>query len=80
MKVNTLWLVRKLGDFSSDFLEDNDVVVLIQDGVLRYPSRERWFVCKEDAQARGLKFPDEVTLSYSEIVDLMEKAKKIIVW
>jgi len=52
MKVNTLWLVRKLGDFSSSFLNEEDVVVLIQDGVLRHPSRERWFLCKEDAEAR----------------------------
>lgn len=80
MKVNTLWLVRKLGDFSSSLLEEDDVVILIQDGVLRYPSRERWFVCKEDAEARGLDFPEDVMKSYSEIVDLMEKAKKVIVW
>ena len=80
MKVNTLWLVRKLGDFSSSFLKDDDIVILIQDGVLRYPSRERWFVCKEDAEARGLKFPEEVMKSYAEIVELMEKAKKVIVW
>lgn len=80
MKVNTLWLVRKLGEFSSVFLEEDDIVILIQDGVLRYPSRERWFVCREDAEARGLKFPKEVTKSYSEIVELIEKAKKVIVW
>ena len=80
MKINTLWLVRKLGDFSSTFLEENDVVILIQDGVLRYPSRERWFVCKEDAEARGLKFPEEVMKSYSDIVELMEESKKVIVW
>ena len=80
MKVNTLWLVRKLGDFSSSFLEEEDIVILIQDGVLRYPSRERWFVCKEDAQARGLKFPDEITKSYAEIVEFMERAKKVIIW
>lgn len=80
MKINTLWLVRKLGDFSSTFLEENDVVILIQDGVLRYPSRERWFVCKEDAEARGLNFPEEVMKSYSDIVELMEESKKVIVW
>ncbi len=80
MKVNTLWLVRKLGDFSSGLLKEDDVVILIQDGVLRHPSRGRWFVCKEDAQARGLKFPDEVTKSYTEIVELMERAEKVIIW
>ncbi len=80
MKVNTLWLVRKLGDFSSVFLKEGDVVILIQDGVLRHPSRERWFVCKEDAEARGLEFPEELLKSYDEIIELMEKAEKVIVW
>ncbi len=80
MKVNTLWLVRKLGDFSSSFLNEDDVVILIQDGVLRHPSRERWFVCKEDAEARGLKFPEELLKSYNDIVNLIEKAEKVIIW
>jgi len=80
MSVNTLWLVRKLGDFSSDSLEEGDVVILIQDGVLRFPSREGWFACREDAEARGLSLPPEATKSYEEIVELMEKAKKVIVW
>lgn len=80
MKVNTLWLVRKLGDFSSSFLNEDDVVILIQDGVLRHPSRERWFVCKEDAEARGLKFPEELLKSYKDIVNLIEKAEKVIIW
>lgn len=37
--VKTLWLVRKLGDFSSDLVEEGDIVVLIQDGVLRFPTK-----------------------------------------
>ncbi|WP_024015100.1 DsrH/TusB family sulfur metabolism protein [Aquifex aeolicus] len=80
MGVKTLWLVRKLGDFSSDYLGEDDVVVLIQDGVLRYPSREGWYVCKEDAEARGLKFKEEVLISYKDIIKLIEEADKIVVW
>ncbi|NPA32361.1 MAG: sulfurtransferase TusB, partial [Aquificae bacterium] len=32
------------------------------------------------AEARGLHFKDEVTKSYDEIVELMEKAKRVVVW
>lgn len=78
--VNTLWLVRKLGDFSSELLSDNDIVVLIQDGVLRWPTRKGWYVCREDAIARGLKVPEDIMKSYDEIVDLIEKAERVIVW
>ncbi|GAB6065383.1 DsrH/TusB family sulfur metabolism protein [Aquifex pyrophilus] len=80
MGIKTLWLVRKLGDFSSDYLDDGDIVVLIQDGVLRYPSREGWYVCKEDAEARGLKFKEEVLKSYDDIVKMIEEAEKVIIW
>jgi len=78
--VNTLWLVRKLGDFSSELLSDDDIVILIQDGVLRWPTRKGWYVCREDALARGLKVPEDMMKSYDEIVDLIEKAKKVVVW
>ncbi len=78
--VNTLWLVRKLGDFSSELLSDNDIVILIQDGVLRWPTRKGWFVCKEDAAARGLKVPEDIMKSYDEIVELIEKSERVIVW
>ncbi len=78
--VNTLWLVRKLGDFSSELLSDDDIVVLIQDGVLRWPTRKGWFVCKEDALARGLKVPEDIMKSYDDIVDLIEKAQRVVVW
>ena len=78
--VNTLWLVRKLGDFSSELLSDDDIVVLIQDGVLRWPTRKGWFVCKEDALARGLRVPEDIMKSYDDIVDLVEKANRVVVW
>ncbi len=78
--VNTLWLVRKLGDFSSELLSEDDVVILISDGVLRWPTRRGWYVCKEDAEARGLKVPQEMMKSYDEIVELMEKARRVVVW
>ncbi|WP_457599965.1 sulfurtransferase TusB [Hydrogenivirga sp.] len=78
--VNTLWLVRKLGDFSSELLADDDIVVLIQDGVLRWPTRKGWFVCKEDALARGLKVPEDIMKSYDEIVEMIEKSSRVVVW
>jgi len=78
--VETLWLVRKLGDFSSELVGENDVVVLIQDGVLRSPSRKNWFVCKEDATLRGLKYEEEVLKSYKDIVKLIKECKRVVVW
>jgi sulfur relay protein TusB/DsrH len=78
--VNTLWLVRKLGDFSSELLSEEDVVILIGDGVLRWPTRRGWYVCREDAEARGLKVPREMMKSYEEIVDLIERARRVVVW
>ena len=78
--VNTWWLVRKLGDFSSDIVEENDVVILIQDGVLRCPTRKGWYACKEDAQSRKVSIPSEKLKSYEEIADLIVKSKKVVVW
>ena len=78
--MKTLWLVRKLGDFSAKYVNEGDIVILIQDGVLRYPSREGWFVCKEDAHARGLKFPEKVLKSYEDIVKLIEEVDRVIIW
>lgn len=78
--VRTLWLVRKLGDFSSDLVEKDDIVILIQDGVLRFPTRKGWYACKEDAQARGIKIPENLTKSYQEIADLIVKAERVVVW
>ncbi len=78
--VNTLWLVRKLGDFSSELLSDGDIVVLIQDGVLRWPTRKGWYVCKEDAEARNLKVHEEIMKDYKEIVALIKESKRVVVW
>ena len=78
--VKTLWLVRKLGDFNSDFVEDDDMVILIQDGVLRFPTRKNWYVCKEDANARNIKIPENLTKSYEEIAELIVKAERIVIW
>ncbi len=78
--VRTLWLVRKLGDFSSDLVEDGDIVILIQDGVLRVPTRKDWYACKEDAIARGVDIPKEKLRSYEEIAELIVNAKKVVVW
>ncbi len=78
--VNTLWLVRKLGDFSSDLVGEGDVVILIQDGVLRFPTRKGWYACKEDAQARGIRLPENLTKSYEEIAKLIVECKRVVVW
>jgi sulfur relay protein TusB/DsrH len=78
--VKTLWLVRKLGDFSSDLVDEEDIVVLIQDGVLRFPTRKGWYACREDAQARGIKLPENLTLTYEQIADLIVKAQRVVVW
>ncbi len=78
--VNTLWLVRKLGNFSSELISEGDVVILIQNGVLRYPSRKDWFVCKEDAERRGLRFDEKLLKSYEEIGKMILEARRVIVW
>lgn len=78
--MKTLWLVRKLGDFSSDLVEEGDVVVLIQDGVLRFPTRKGWYACREEAQARGIKLPPNLTKSYEEIAELLTKCERVVVW
>ncbi|WP_448583961.1 sulfurtransferase TusB [Thermocrinis sp.] len=78
--VKTLWIVRKLGDFSSDLVEEGDVIVLIQDAVLRFPSRKDWFACKEDVQDRGLRIPEEKLKSYEEIAELIVKSQRVVVW
>ncbi|MCS7306997.1 MAG: sulfurtransferase TusB [Aquificaceae bacterium] len=78
--VKTLWLVRKLGDFSSDLVEEGDVVVLIQDGVLRFPTKKGWYACKEDAVARGIKLPESLTKSYGDIAELITKCERVVVW
>lgn len=78
--VKTLWLVRKLGEFSSDLVDNGDVVILIQDGVLRIPTKKEWYACKEDALARGVDIPREKLKSYEEIAELILHSKKVVVW
>jgi len=77
--VATLWLVKKR-DIPYTFVKENDVVVLIEDAVLKIPSKKNWFVCKEDAEARRIKVLKEKQLSYREIAFLILKAKKVVVW
>ncbi len=78
--VKTLWLVRKLGDFSSDLVDEEDVVILIQDGVLRFPTKKAWYACREDAKARGIKIPENLTKSYEEIAELIVRAERVVIW
>ncbi len=76
---NTLWLVRKFGDFKTNLLSDNDIVVLIQDATLRAPNKN-WYICKEDALSRGLKVQEEFLISWYEISNIILKAKNVVVW
>lgn len=78
--VNTLWIVRRLGDFSSDLVQEDDIVVLVQDGVLRFPTRKGWFVCKEDVLARGIEVPENLAKSYDDIAELIVRARRVVVW
>ncbi|MCS7170813.1 MAG: sulfurtransferase TusB [Aquificaceae bacterium] len=78
--VKTLWLVRKLGDFSSDLVGEEDLVILIQDGVLRFPTRRGWYACREDAKARGVKLPEHLTKSYEDIAELIVRCERVVVW
>lgn len=74
-----LWLVRKLGDLGTALIEDTDYVVLIQDGVLRAP-KKNWLVCKEDALARNIKYPQDILVSYEKIAELIESSDEVIIW
>jgi sulfur transfer complex TusBCD TusB component (DsrH family) len=76
---NTVWLVRKFGDFKSSLASENDVVILIQDAVLRAPNKN-WYLCKEDVSARGIKVQEEFLLSWEDISKLIIKAKNVVVW
>ncbi|RMA97034.1 sulfurtransferase TusB [Hydrogenothermus marinus] len=79
--VNTVWLIKRPADFpEADLLEDNDMIILIQDAVLRIPSIENWLACEEDVKARNIKFPEDKLISYEDIIDIIEKAEKVIVW
>ena len=79
--VNTVWLIKRPADFpEADMLEKEDMMILIQDAVIRVPIIENWVACKEDAIARNIKIPEDKLLSYEDIIDIIEKAEKVIIW
>jgi len=79
--VNTVWIIKKLADFPElELIEEDDVIILIQDAVLRTPSIENWYACEEDTLARNIKIPEDKLVSYADIIDLIEKANKVVVW
>jgi sulfur transfer complex TusBCD TusB component (DsrH family) len=78
-KIKTLWLVKK-SDIPYSYVEENDLVVLIEDAVVKIPTKPNWFVCKEDAEARKIKVPKDRLLSYKEIAQLILEAQKVAVW
>ncbi|WP_457624819.1 sulfurtransferase TusB [Persephonella sp.] len=79
--VNNLWLIKRPADFpEADMLEPEDMIVLIQDAVLRVPTIENWVACREDAVARNIKIPENKLMDYEDIIDLIEKANTVIVW
>ena len=77
--VETLWLVKK-SDIPYTYIGENDIVVLIEDAVIKIPTKPNWFVCKEDAEARKIKILKEKQLSYSDIAKLILEAEKVVVW
>jgi sulfur transfer complex TusBCD TusB component (DsrH family) len=70
---------KKVWRFKSSLPSENDIVVLIQDAVLRAPNKN-WYLCKEDVSARGLKVQEEFLLSWEDISKLILKAKNVVVW
>ncbi|WP_297456330.1 sulfurtransferase TusB [Persephonella sp.] len=79
--VNNLWIIKRPADFpEADMLEEDDMIILIQDAVLRVPYIDNWAACKEDALARNIRIPEDKLLEYTEIIDIIEKANKVIVW
>ena len=79
--VNNLWLIERPADFSeADMLQPDDMIILIQDAVIRVPTIENWVACREDAVARNIKIPEDKMMDYTDIIDLIEKANKVIVW
>jgi sulfur transfer complex TusBCD TusB component (DsrH family) len=77
--VKTLWLVKK-GDIPYSFIGERDVVVLIEDAVLKVPTKPNWFVCKEDALTRKVKVLEDKLIPYEEIARLILEAEKVVVW
>ncbi len=79
--VNKVWLIRKVNDYpETEVLENEDVIILIQDAVLKIPYFENVLVCKEDAEARNIKVEEDKLVSYEDIIDIIEKAETVIVW
>ena len=79
--VNNLWLIKRPADFpEADMLHPDDMIILIQDAVIRVPTIENWIACREDAVARNIKIPEDKMMDYTDIIDLIEKANKVIVW
>jgi len=79
--VNNLWLIKRPADFpEADMLDRDDMIILIQDAVIRIPTIENWMACREDAVARNVKIPEDKLLDYEEIIDIIEKANKVIIW
>ncbi len=77
--VNTLWLVKKR-DIPYSYIGKSDIVVLIEDAVLKVPTKPNWFLCKEDVKARNLNVSEDKLLTYREIAKLILKSKKVVVW
>ncbi|NPA53374.1 MAG: sulfurtransferase TusB [Aquificae bacterium] len=80
--VNTVWIIKRPADFPEiEMLEDEDFIILIQDAVLRPLSDDKnWAACKEDVEARNIRIPEDKCLSYEDIIDIIEKADKVVVW
>ncbi len=79
--VNTVWIIKRPADFPEfDYIQEDDMIILIQDAVLRIPTFENWSACKEDAIARNIKLPEDKLISYLEIIDIIEKSEKVVVW
>jgi len=77
--MKTLWLIKKT-DIPRSYIDEDDTVILIEDAVLKVPSKPNWFVCSEDAAARRIEVPPGKGLSYPEIAKMILKAKKVVVW
>lgn len=79
--VNTVWIIKRMADFPEfELIDEEDVIILIQDAVLRTPTIENWYACEEDTIARNVKISKEKLVSYTDIIDIIEKANKVVVW
>ena len=79
--VNKDWLIRTPGNIPAlEIIEEDDVVILIQDAVLKIPYIENLLICEVDAKARGVKENEDKLVSYQDIIDIIEKAEKVVVW